>query len=968
MSKFSDSLQSQLRDIRREKLQNDELPSATIVPEITGLSHNALTGVDKFPNHLEAELGLREKTAVECFEEKPCEQTLRNIPKRDQTLEMVRIAVESDGIAIRSVSKKLITYDLCKAAVTQNGLSIRYIPEQMLTDEIVQLAIENNGRALYYYEGHITKKLARIAVRQSMKLRRNDFLEYPIAYVPEELIDESLVSDSISFSPCSLKNILSKYKTKELVLQAVTKDGAALEYVPTNKINKQLIELAVNSDPSNIQFVPETRRTKKICETAFQSNPFILRWIPEKHITPEMCLTVIEALDDNDRDRLFSISWFPDTLRNDKAIIDALIKKIGSEAILAWNTRLLEKRELQDPAAMLIKPLSKSVVTRIQKIIEAKKSVPIRKLEPVEVETPPSASEALLIPIEQTAATSYDLMLNDDIPSKTVYYISDLHIEHQLKEILEKDNCTFENISTVLDQKIDEMISSANDTSGYLLVAGDVGHYKGIVSLFYRKLRRCWNGSIISILGNHELWDDHPEGSLFGYVSRPINEIVSDYRNIINFKGLLKSGLLLQNAVYINYKNKQDCIIDEEQILSASESDLHDICSKASLIVLGGIGFSGLNERFNATRGLYRSAVTTLEEDEALSERFFSVYDKLLRCASEMQVIVLTHTSVSDWLSVDVNPNWIYINGHTHQNSLVRRSDGTTVLSDNQVGYRPTKWKLNSFTVAGWYDPFKDMENGVYEISSDDYKDFNSGRGIHSNGCKYQGKIYVLKKNDIYMFVLKSSSSLCLLVGGKRKKLPRYDVQYYYDNMEQYAQKVTEAVTPFQKALYAISDEVCKFGGWGRIHGCIVDIDFFNHIYLNPFDGTITPYFAWNTQLKYVYDDMISLMKEHLPKLCEHYETARSNGLLSILSQSDGKGKKNKKKMVVAKVPQLVLETDMYNPSRIIKSIQYVFENNVIRIWNDDILSANFSNNFSLGLDKKSNDDLSHGTSNKKIE
>lgn len=29
--------------------------------------------------------------------------------------------------------------------------------------------------------------------------------------------------------------------------------------------------------------------------------------------------------------------------------------------------------------------------------------------------------------------------------------------------------------------------------------------------------------------------------------------------------------------------------------------------------------------------------------------------------------------------------------------------------------------------------------------------------------------------------------------------------------------------------------------------------------------------------------------------------------------------------------------------SRTMKSIQYIFENNVIRIWNDDILSADFS-------------------------
>ena len=87
---------------------------------------------------------------------------------------------------------------------------------------------------------------------------------------------------------------------------------------------------------------------------------------------------------------------------------------------------------------------------------------------------------------------------------------------------------------------------------------------------------------------------------------------------------------------------------------------------------------------------------------------------------------------------------------------------------------------------------------------------------------------------------------------------------------------------------------------------------------------------------------MISLLKEHLPELCERYEDAKSKALLPILSRADGKGKKSKKKMVVTKVPKLVLETAIYNPSRVMKSIQYIFENNVIRIWNDEILSAEF--------------------------
>lgn len=287
MSKFSDSLQSQLSAVRGVKPQEEESLSAKSNMEVVDLNHGAMTVAPNLSNRLEADLGLRDKTAKERFEENPCELTLRGIPKRDQTPEMVKTAVELNGTALKSISKKLITYELCKVAVAQNGIAIKYVPEQMLTDGIVQLAVENNGLVLYHIEGRINKQLAILAVRQTMKLRRNDFWEYTIAYVPENCIDESLVSVSISFSPCNLKNIPSKYKTKELVLQAVTKDGAALEYVPTNKINKQLIELAVNSDPSNLQFVPPARRTQEICEVAFQNNPFTLRWIPEKYITLE---------------------------------------------------------------------------------------------------------------------------------------------------------------------------------------------------------------------------------------------------------------------------------------------------------------------------------------------------------------------------------------------------------------------------------------------------------------------------------------------------------------------------------------------------------------------------------------------------------------------------------------------------------------------------------------------------------
>lgn len=40
--------------------------------------------------------------------------------------------------------------------------------------------------------------------------------------------------------------------------------------------------------------------------------------------------------------------------------------------------------------------------------------------------------------------------------------------------------------------------------------------------------------------------------------------------------------------------------------------------------------------------------------------------------------------------------------------------------------------------------------------------------------------------------------------------------------------------------------------------------------------------------------------------------------------------------------------------SRTMKSIQYIFENNVIRIWNEDILFVDFSDdNIALGLNQE---------------
>lgn len=909
-------------------------------------------------NELEVSLGLKGKTPVDIFYEKPVEWTLRQVPKRIQTPEMVKFAVEHDGIALKSVSKKLITDDLCKIAVMQNGKALEYVPEKYLTIELCELAIENNGLAIHYVpEKWITSSFAHKAVCNCHRIC-SDYENYPIHYIPENLITEDLIYESVMHSPCSLKDIPSNYITKELLLLAVSGDGTALKFVPQNRISKNLIGTAISSVPSSIQFVPEFKLTKEICDMAFHAEPFVFKWIPEKYITREMCITVIENSCEEDKNKQLSIELFPDTMRNDRTIIDALIKKIGAEQIIEWNNNLLQRIEMYGELEVTTTPLTEDTINYVKSAIPPKEELFIPPLKIIDVETPPPSPESTLVKAKDKKVHKYDLTRTDENPSKAIYYITDIHLEHQIQDFVDKNGLSLDKISSFVEKKVLNMLSNISGENAILLIGGDVGHTKGLVNLFYYHLLCNWRGKIIAVLGNHELWDNHPEGKESGYVSRPIDDIISDYREMLNmtYHDILGKFIvrrcLLQNAVYILYKNCQDCIIEEGQIHEAPEEDLRDICSKASLIVLGGIGFSGLKQHYNAELGLYRSAVTTLEEDKALSNRFRFVYDKLNRCAGDMQVIVLTHTPVSNWTDEPCNPNWIYVNGHTHQNSFIHNPNGITVLSDNQVGYKPTKWKLNCFYIDGWYDPFKSMTDGIYEISSEMYDDFYRARGIMmSNELNYPGKTYVLKRNGYYMFVQQSKSNLCLLAGGLRKRLD-HDIQYYYDNMELYCNKVLEAFTPYQQALREISEEIKRFAGHysGKIHGCIVDIDFWNHVYLNPFDGKVTPYYAENICSRLVYDDLPSLLKAELPELYAVFRQAYKSGEIPLLSQYAVSKQKEKEieKMTLATVPELVLGTEMYDPSRIMRSIQYIFDNNIIRIWNDEILKADFNQSDSL--------------------
>lgn len=945
-----------------------------LCPNLTGRRHN----------ELETKLELVELTAIEAAYQNATAGFLKLVPKASQTYELLKYICGKDGFALKYASKKLITPELCEISVSQNGIALEYVPDKIIKsqpsqwyEKLCNLAVESNGYAIKYINNnYITKKIVekallvgRYPVRKTI-----DGVNYPISFVPYSFLTEELLKKVIARVPLCLNDIPKEKITKNLSMLAVKNNGLAIKAVPTEFINEEIVSAAILNDVMSIQYIPTKFLSHKLCIDCFERNPAVLGYIPIKYISKDMCLKAIKRdcffiektysrytpwFSENKNKWSVNFSDIPHKIRNDKDIIQAIIDK-NKENILAlieWNEQYPYKRDKRNEYIM---PLYKRIENKLkaeyiknEKFAEnAKEDVSAYIFEAVKDNiTFPNADKPELntsTSIITRNVQCYDLSYDYGNDNLKIYYISDIHIEHQIADFIDKNKNEEKGGLTqyLLDfikEKISEMLSEIQDhNNSILLIGGDVACSTTISSFFYNELRTQWKGGpIISVLGNHELWDGSTQKDWKNpdYRSRSIEDIVYDYKNCINKKRMddgLPNCFLLENELYIRYKNKFNRIISENDILTSSIEDLTELLSKCTFIVLGGIGYSGLNPVFNQKKGIYRKAICSKGEEIKRTEAFKRVYSKVLLCAAERRVIVLTHNPVCDWTDEICNPNWIYVNGHTHQNSLFVAQNEATILSDNQIGYKPTKWKLNCFAIdISYYDPFEYYMDGVYEITSDEYKDFNRSRGIYCNGCSYAGKLYMIKKGKIYMFTLKTPKSLCMMVGGQRKKLSVNDVYYYYNNLQRYCDSINQIISPYREIMQRLSDEVRRIGGTGRIHGCIVDISFFSHIYINPFDLKITPYWALDISARMPFRTVQELIKKQEPELVRKYiEEKRKNSILLLSKGVDDIEKKTE----FTPIPEWILGTEIYRPSRIMRSYQYIWDKNVVRIWNDDVL------------------------------
>ena len=531
--------------------------------------------------------------------------------------------------------------------------------------------------------------------------------------------------------------------------------------------------------------------------------------------------------------------------------------------------------------------------------------------------------------------------------SVRLYYISDMHIEHQLSfrgcdnnegDFAQGINMLASELARSFDACVEYSRSreeQKGNTTGstFLVFDGDTSDSLSISDSFFRSFveRQRPQAVRVAVLGNHE----YLEAGLAG-ISGDVDAIAARYKAMFEKHGVH----LLHNSVLAVYKDGRRLIeLSETQLTSMDVAELTAFFAKCSFLMLGGTGFSGRNEIRNAEANLYGGVIPTLDADIGETKRFLAVHNKIAVCAGICSVAVVTHMPPSDWCPPeDIVRGWTYVSGHTHINGIDRLPNNAINIHGNQIGYRNAGYSFKSVDIACSYDPFESLCDGIYRISRRQYLDFNTGRGIYVGETKRVGAIYCLKRRGVYMFVSQiKGKHLCLLDGGARKTLPVDDLSYYWNHLEEYAEKVAPVFRPVREALNVLSKEVKAFGGSGLIHGFIVDIDFYRHIQLDPFTGNMDMYWSSGMSGRCICDGAQELLElegfgfiKKNELLLNRFNEAKNAGLLPVLSggnqlaQLDGRY-------------QVDLKTG-YERSRIMKKVQYLIDYGVVRIWNTQVL------------------------------
>ena len=417
--------------------------------------------------------------------------------------------------------------------------------------------------------------------------------------------------------------------------------------------------------------------------------------------------------------------------------------------------------------------------------------------------------------------------------SVRIHYISDLHLDMKLEKSGKTDtDVVKEYLKQVASQINESFLKNVNgkpwEFINIVIVCGDLSANFNINRYFLNYLCGLVSCSVILFIpGNHEFCGE-------GCSYSNINGILAEYGTITNGRNLF----FLQNSLFV-LKNGNHIQLTEDDLKKLSPEELREICKNRDIAVLGGAGFSGPDLQYDVSPDAYKKALT-LDEDFIQTDTFRELHEKVLSAIGGQNLIVATHIPIHGWIRRGKPGNTIYVNGHTHIEDI-DSGDEYVDYHDNQVGYESEDYSLKCFDLIDREDGLCDLSDGIYVITAEDYRNFYRHRFVYID---YDlGPVTAVKRDGHYCFLLRDNDRYYLLRGGQKRRF-EYGPDYVYQHMAGYVKAVDQAFSEYSKLQKQISDMVTAFGGTGKTHGCIVDIDFLSHLYFDPREFTITPYFA----------------------------------------------------------------------------------------------------------------------------
>lgn len=318
--------------------------------------------------------------------------------------------------------------------------------------------------------------------------------------------------------------------------------------------------------------------------------------------------------------------------------------------------------------------------------------------------------------------------------------------------------------------------------------------------------------------------------------------------------------VILGNHEYIEFNDIQDAVFYYKKNLEAFGIKVlqNEFIEYGKYVIYGGTGFAKYNQLYNANN-ICCCKKFTRENELIEGENFEKGYYEAKQRAKKNKncFVCFSHYPVNNCLS-KVDNDTIYLYGHNHQNYFCK-NEYEVIYADNQIGYKKPIIGFKTMSTGYETNPYFSLKDGLYVTTVKKYLQFNryigeyiegDGKLLHSKIEKYEAEIYVIKENGYYGFFLinkseVSAKGISILVGGNIKKITKsIDIHFIYNNFGIILNKYLSAMFPYRKIETLISEELREVGFNCIIHGSIIDLDYYNHIMINPFDSKITLYYS----------------------------------------------------------------------------------------------------------------------------